>query len=208
MRGPPTRSPPMRKCKRKNCKEKHHGRGLCKKHWGQVYVKENKDKIHARYLARREKNLEKFKTYYRENKEEIKEYRAKNKQKLKKYQKEYSKRNPDKYLQLRRTPEAKFKATINRANDRKLMFTLTFDEYTSLTSQPCVYCWGSLPETGGGLDRIDNSLGYTIDNVLPCCTACNRIRGDYLTVTEMKGLTSTLYDTRGAAIGQLWKKVT
>lgn len=37
-----------------------------------------------------------------------------------------------------------------------------------------------------GLDRIDNLKGHLKDNVLPCCTKCNRTRGDRFTVEEMK----------------------
>ena len=29
-----------------------------------------------------------------------------------------------------------------------------------------------------GLDRKDNSLGYTIYNVLPCCSFCNQAKMD------------------------------
>lgn len=24
-----------------------------------------------------------------------------------------------------------------------------------------------------GIDRIDNALGYTLDNIVPCCRTCN-----------------------------------
>lgn len=37
-----------------------------------------------------------------------------------------------------------------------------------------------------GLDRKDNSLGYIIDNVLPCCGDCNKVRNTVLTVEEME----------------------
>jgi hypothetical protein len=40
----------------------------------------------------------------------------------------------------------------------------------------CKYCGDSSPLMMG-LDRIDNSLGHTIDNVVPCCRRCNYIRG-------------------------------
>jgi hypothetical protein len=51
---------------------------------------------------------------------------------------------------------------------------------------PCIYCGLLIRATGSGLDRIDNSKDYTIDNVNPCCGTCNDIRGDNLTVEEMK----------------------
>lgn len=30
-----------------------------------------------------------------------------------------------------------------------------------------------------GIDRIDSSKGYSIDNCVPCCTMCNRMKLDY-----------------------------
>jgi hypothetical protein len=52
--------------------------------------------------------------------------------------------------------------------------------------QGCFYCDSSLLNiiTGSGLDRIDNSQGYTPENTLPCCYSCNSLRGDRLTVEE------------------------
>lgn len=65
-------------------------------------------------------------------------------------------------------------------------FALTREQYVALIAcNACHYCGGELPKRGGGLDRIDNSRGYEPGNVVPCCTACNRIRGDNLTYEEM-----------------------
>lgn len=66
-------------------------------------------------------------------------------------------------------------------------WALSKEEVRILTSQPCYYC-GAEPlqvftkNANGayyynGLDRIDNTLGYTADNVVPCCGFCNRARG-------------------------------
>ena len=29
-----------------------------------------------------------------------------------------------------------------------------------------------------GIDRYDNTLGYTLENSVPCCKQCNRIKTD------------------------------
>ncbi len=63
---------------------------------------------------------------------------------------------------------------------------ITLEEYKRLTSQPCEYCGGPLPETSVGLDRIDISKGYSHGNVLPCCTWCNVARSDHFTVDEVR----------------------
>jgi hypothetical protein len=41
----------------------------------------------------------------------------------------------------------------------------------------CFYCTGTLPMCGHGLDRFDNTKGYTLQNVVACCSACNRRKG-------------------------------
>ena len=75
------------------------------------------------------------------------------------------------------------------AKNRGLAWELTEEEFDRLTSQDCYYC-GSPPGrvkksdrkyvSGDfiytGIDRIDNSLGYTLGNVVPCCTICNRAK--------------------------------
>jgi hypothetical protein len=69
------------------------------------------------------------------------------------------------------------------ASRRKLAFTLTFDEWFALSQQNCTYCNATLSNTCklatgdifkyNGLDRVDNTRGYTIDNVVSCCKICN-----------------------------------
>ena len=51
-----------------------------------------------------------------------------------------------------------------------------------LMLENCFYCGGE-PEGNmkgkfryNGLDRVDNSKGYTLDNVVPCCMHCNRAK--------------------------------
>jgi hypothetical protein len=71
----------------------------------------------------------------------------------------------------------------------KRTFELTFEQFLELTAQPCTYC-GRPPETSAwngkmngafvynGLDRVDNDLGYTLDNVVACCGRCNLMKRD------------------------------
>ena len=47
-----------------------------------------------------------------------------------------------------------------------------------------------------GVDRIDNSKPYTLDNIVPCCGACNAIKGSILTDTEMREV--------GKVLSKLW----
>jgi hypothetical protein len=76
---------------------------------------------------------------------------------------------------------------IKRANikGKEIPLDLTFEQYKELiASEVCHYCGDALPDVGFGLDRKDSSLGYNIGNCVPCCTACNKIRGDNLILYE------------------------
>jgi|WetSurMetagenome_2_1015567.scaffolds.fasta_scaffold02484_13 hypothetical protein len=71
------------------------------------------------------------------------------------------------------------------AKSRGLEFTLTREQFSKLISKPCHYC-GCQPNQKfstptktdyckyNGLDRLNNKLGYTLRNVVPCCLQCNR----------------------------------
>ena len=82
------------------------------------------------------------------------------------------------------------------AKQRGLSYSLSEEEFLTLTSSPCHYC-GRLPfriqkangrrrggdSPGGaytynGIDRMDNSVGYEFSNCVPCCTECNRAKMD------------------------------
>jgi len=86
------------------------------------------------------------------------------------------------------------------AKQRNKEFSLDFEQYKILIEQSCYYC-NNLLSTGKnrgiGLDRIDNNRGYTIDNVVRCCNFCNQIRGDNLTVDEMKQVSNLIINLRG-----------
>jgi hypothetical protein len=85
------------------------------------------------------------------------------------------------------------------ARRRGLNFDITFEEYTALMERPCSYClnvFSSPIGTGVGLDRIDNTKGYTPNNVLPCCGFCNRLRGNQLSVQETCAVVNALLDFR------------
>lgn len=68
---------------------------------------------------------------------------------------------------------------------RGYCFELFFEDFLLITKSNCVYC-GAEPNqvedrkynaygtyTYNGIDRVDNTKGYTLDNVAPCCGICN-----------------------------------
>lgn len=72
-------------------------------------------------------------------------------------------------------------------------FKLSLEEFSFITKQNCYYC-DSEPvfperfkndfkqreiEYFNGIDRIDSSKGYILDNCVPCCSICNRMKSDF-----------------------------
>lgn len=95
----------------------------------------------------------------------------------------------------------------NRAEKKELEFSITKDELKRLSKLPCYYCnkveqneYKTYHSTNSyfynGLDRINNSKGYTINNVLTCCGICNKIRGNWLTIEETKIAVTAIMEYR------------
>ena len=82
---------------------------------------------------------------------------------------------------------------MKHAEDAGRVFDLTFEQVRTLLSGQCTYC-GIAPSNSfnirngtrrqhyltpapeflySGIDRVDNSKGYTISNCVSCCIQCN-----------------------------------
>ncbi len=59
------------------------------------------------------------------------------------------------------------------AKVRKLLFLLTKKEFEHIISKCCVYCGD---KDNIGVDRVDNTIGYVLENCAPCCTMCNYMK--------------------------------
>jgi hypothetical protein len=91
------------------------------------------------------------------------------------------------------------------AKKRGLKWDLTEEQFKGLTQQNCYYC-GAKPNQScfsthnwlngeyiyNGLDRIDNTKGYTIDNVVPCCRQCNQAKSIF-TLQEFQNWIEKVY---------------
>lgn len=71
---------------------------------------------------------------------------------------------------------------------RNLSFSLSKEEFNKIITQQCYYCGSQpkqiiykpgmqLPFLYNGIDRIDNSKGYEVGNVISACKFCNMAKG-------------------------------
>src|SRR5216683_5790983 len=96
-----------------------------------------------------------------------------------------------------RSLKGKYSYSYRKAKLRKLEWDIKINHYDNLLRQGCYYCKSSIiSDYGCGLDRIDNSKGYILGNVLPCCKECNRIKHIYLSVQEMLAVSKLLKEMR------------
>ena len=116
----------------------------------------------------------------------------------KKYSRESQKRarekNANYYHDSNRTVKHRYGVLKNAAKHRGLDCAISFEEYARLTSSPCFYCGGVLSETGGGLDRVINAVGYVAGNVRPCCHPCNQAKSDF-TESQFQEWVLRVYNT-------------
>jgi len=73
-----------------------------------------------------------------------------------------------------------------RIQKKGLEFDLTNEQFLKLIEQDCNYCGRSSTETPNiqdlkinGIDRINSSKGYNLENVVTCCSDCNKMKLDY-----------------------------
>ena len=90
------------------------------------------------------------------------------------------------------------------AKKRRCNFELTKEQFFELTKKDCYYC-GAKPSNVSkfrgcngsyiynGIDRIDNTKGYEINNVVTCCKQCNTAKG-ILTLQEFKDWGKKFYN--------------
>lgn len=76
---------------------------------------------------------------------------------------------------------------------RGLEFSLSRKEFRALHQSTCVYC-GIKP--ADGVDRRDNTLGYTSSNAASCCAQCNYGKRDQ-TVAEFLNWVRRVHVFRG-----------
>lgn len=114
-------------------------------------------------------------------------WQRENKNKVAGYVSGWKNRNKEKDRERHLKPNARFVSARNSALTRGKIWSISLKDFTSLIALPCYYCFdemGAGDNYGSGLDRINNTIDYQLDNVIPCCKICNSMRNNYLTMEE------------------------
>lgn len=116
----------------------------------------------------------------------------------------------------RRSVLSRMNSYKSGAKSRGFSWDLSYDDFVNITTKNCVYCnappkiWdcvsgapsvtkdcphvdSSLYEIlFNGVDRVDSNDGYTVDNSVTCCTACNRAKSD-MSIGDFKNQVERMY---------------
>lgn len=176
--------------------------------YNREYQKKNREKIYKKHREWVEKNRDKLLAYhrdyniewYKKNKEKhdargkVWDKDPENKKKRVLYVQKYVSKNKEKVYSYghsyNRTVAGGYRAYRNGAARKGNEFVLSIDEFASLTSKPCKYCGEAKLRIG--VDRIDNTKGYTIKNSAPCCKLCNYMKNKH-SVTDFLSHIKKIY---------------
>jgi hypothetical protein len=89
-------------------------------------------------------------------------------------QRRYRERHREECRLRAHTPHSIWNRYRQRMKTMRMESTLTEAEFLSFWQQPCHYCGSAIATIG--VDRIDSSKGYSLDNCVPCCKVCNQMK--------------------------------
>jgi hypothetical protein len=159
-------------------------RKVVKKAWKEA----NYEKVAGYWMEARarliESNLEGF---LKRNAEQTKHWRDANPEKVKLINQQKNDNIDYHFVNYKRSAETK-----------QLEFTITKGDFMDMVVLPCYYC-GIIQSKGfNGIDRVDSTQGYKLDNVVSCCEMCNMMKGC---------LGPTIFATRAKHISIFHKKI-
>ena len=156
-----------------NCKR--CGKEFMPTHWNQRYcckecsyeaIKEREYTLEYRAKKNARRRTPKYKAQRRRH-NRIPEVKTRKKER------EQTPERRAKMLAKIKTPEYRIEKYKRSAKERGYEWELSDNEFFKLLKQPCAYCGGT---SKIGIDRVDNSKGYTKENSVPCCKDCNYMK--------------------------------
>jgi hypothetical protein len=92
-----------------------------------------------------------------------------------------------KHAYIKRRGPKRYEYVVSKVIAKNRIWGITKEDYNRLVLQPCYYCeLENNVQAGTGLDRLYNSIGYILSNVVSCCKECNIARNKNFTSDEMK----------------------
>ena len=91
------------------------------------------------------------------------------------------------------------------AKKRNLVFSLSYEQFKTVVERPCYYCgekesikmvhkkYKQFTYRCNGVDRVDNNIGYTLENSVSCCSWCNSMK-NILPVNEFLNKIKKIHD--------------
>ena len=80
-----------------------------------------------------------------------------------------------------------FRSYIKEAKRRNIDFQLSKEDFMNIVKKNCYYCCDMNEEKKfNGIDRIDSSKGYLLENCISCCTLCNYYKNKHSISLFMK----------------------
>ena len=138
----------------------------------------------ARWRQRnRKRYLKATLKWHREHPESTQRWRENNPNAVHSMQHRASRRLKGRYAALAR----RFKQLAKRGLKGKILTPSQYEEkvlYVNGRKKACHYCRHEMHDTGGGIDRKDNSLNYTNKNSILCCRGCNAWKNHLHTYLE------------------------
>ncbi len=104
------------------------------------------------------------------------------------------------------------------AREAGRVFELDLETFKILTQQNCSYC-NRVPETVmssptyngeyiyNGIDRVDNTQGYVLENCVTCCAKCNRSKRDDEQIEHIRWVLQSADYIRATGLDKLVKEL-
>lgn len=190
-------------CKAEGCDKPYHCKGYCSSCYDKFRYESCAGRKEEK-IAYAKKRLSKIKERRMGDSDFNEEWLAKARERSREQR---TKHYEDKLQQDRNSwkkPKRRFNRAKKMALERHINFELTLDEYTYIIQKPCHYnCGSGSSKTGIGVDRLDNSLGYTYLNSVSCCGFCNITKSSNISEFEMLEIVKLLKKLRD--VDSIWE---
>lgn len=183
----------MNKCEVSECKNAYYSKGFCKQHYDRkrrrgtldVWIPKNTLKCTVSECQSKQKDNDLCGKHSKKLRETgtlewIRGNDEWRKKQSEAHRSKLSKIDPFRYESQRGYHAVNIVNDVKyKAKQRGKLWGLTHEQAYRLIIGDCIYCGHkpSWPKTRNGIDRYNNSIGYTPENSVSCCFSCNSAKG-------------------------------